>query len=41
MPNSFSFAETAGCTPFIANVVCPSSAAPAFNVDNFALALAH
>ncbi len=41
MSNFCGFAVAASCTTLMAHVVCSSSAAPAFNVDSFALALAH
>ena len=41
VPHFCGFSEAACCASFVAYVVCASSAAPAFNVDGFALALAH
>jgi hypothetical protein len=41
MSDGFGFAVTASCTAFMAHMVCASSAAPAFDMFSFALALAH
>ena len=41
MPHGCGFAVAASCATFMAYVVCASSAAPAFYVNGFALALAH
>jgi len=41
MPHFSGFAETACRASFVADMVCSSSATPAFYVDGFALPLAH
>jgi hypothetical protein len=41
MPDFFGFSEAACAAVFVAYVVCTSSATTAFDVDSFALPLAH